>query len=391
MTLPEIADSLEWFDRCSPEERRAFWVGVVGTFSVIVLCFGFLRRWLGGSRLRELQAKLDNTAAKNAELEQKNAKSQLLDQKLDGLAGSAWFKQTQPSHAPAFVPLVQRGTRIVSVFNLKGGVGKTTIAANLAAVFCRRQDSRKVMMIDADWQGSLTSLCTETVAQLKDVVRGGKLLHRLLERGHSSTSPDELLHLAGETLFPHGRLLGADGTLSQVEDALLVRWITERLDFDPRFVLRQWLHGEAVRQEFNIVIIDCPPRLTVASVAALAASDQVVIPVIPDDLSISAVKVLLNRLREDIIPTVAPHLEVAGIVPNLAGRNGDLSEDRQIALQALKGDAHQALGKPVPVLIEEAIKNFTVKEMGKLYPQLSDNQNTLFERLAAIIHPPLRS
>src|SRR5207244_474093 len=59
---------------------------------------------------------------------------------------------------PPFRPLTNKSAVIIALTNLKGGVGKTTLTANIAATYCRQMDKR-VLVVDLDFQSSLTGLC----------------------------------------------------------------------------------------------------------------------------------------------------------------------------------------------------------------------------------------
>src|SRR5207245_5019301 len=79
-------------------------------------------------------------------------------QSIVNLAGKIWEKPIVVP-IPPFRPLATRNAPVIAVTNLKGGVGKTTIAANLGATLWSQ--GYRVLLIDLDYQGSLTSLCLD--------------------------------------------------------------------------------------------------------------------------------------------------------------------------------------------------------------------------------------
>jgi cellulose biosynthesis protein BcsQ len=76
------------------------------------------------------------------------------------------------------------------------------------------------------------------------------------------------------------------------------RWFLEPDGPDPRFLLRQILHAPQVQDSFELIVLDCPPRLTTACVNALCCSDFVLIPMLLDKTSADSVPRLLKWLRQ---------------------------------------------------------------------------------------------
>ena len=74
----------------------------------------------------------------------------------------------------------------------------------------------------------------------------------------------------------------------------MTRWHSGQTNEDVRFRLRVRLHSPQLRDHYDAVIIDCPPRLTTGSINALAASDYVLIPVLLEDTSAEAVPRILG-------------------------------------------------------------------------------------------------
>src|SRR5439155_11293 len=103
-----------------------------------------------------------------------------LHRRFDRLGEQLWFNEPVIPPVPKFRNTAERRTRIISVFNLKGGVGKTTLTASLAAVISQRPTKPRILLVDADWQGTLTALCTADTTQHDALVRGGRLLHRVI-------------------------------------------------------------------------------------------------------------------------------------------------------------------------------------------------------------------
>jgi chromosome partitioning protein len=152
-----------------------------------------------------------------------------------------------------------RSGRVITVLNLKGGVGKTHTVWLLASV-CQERDLR-VLVIDTDVQGNLTS----SFLAGEDAVPG---VEQLLHPG----SDRDIHRLIRRTAFPHIDCVPASSALSAFDVSDQSAW--EKAELHHSFV------GpiEAVRDRYDFVLIDCPPRLSLVSFAALCASDGIVIP-----------------------------------------------------------------------------------------------------------------
>lgn len=232
------------------------------------------------------------------------------------LDGQFW--QKAPTAAPPlFRTRDERRAPIIAVFNLKGGVGKTTLTANLGAKLWAR--GLRVLQVDLDHQGTLTSLCL-TEIQEQDNRRGeGKLVNHVLK------ASARLDHAVWQNLIPFQRdgrssvasyLLPANKHLADVEEDRKARWLLRESERDVRFLLREALHGPLLQQAIDVVLLDCPPRLTTGCINALACADFVLVPVLLDKPSTDALPNLLGWLRILKERDVCPYVSLLGIVGN---------------------------------------------------------------------------
>ena len=194
--------------------------------------------------------------------------------------------------------------RTISIINLKGGVGKTTTAINMAAILAER--GNQVLCIDADPQSNLTQFfgfrdpektCECTLAQLLD----------LDAEGRSDMAEDYILDTAtpGIALLPASiDLINADIASMKTDGRVSVKAISDLLAS-----LNEGAAGEP-EEVCDFVLIDCPPSFTAASVAALYASDDVIIPVEADLFSITGLTTLLAQINS--IRRVKPRIRIAG-------------------------------------------------------------------------------
>jgi chromosome partitioning protein len=220
-------------------------------------------------------------------------------------------------------------TRIITVANLKGGVGKTTLSANLAAYFDRNLGKR-VLVIDADYQGSITGLLMGA-AEIDEIRSHTETL--LADGVTAEDIRGSQVHLQG--ILPLTWLVPAFYSLSRQENRHMVQWVM-RGGSDVRYrLIEAFLKGGLLKlkQEdngFDIVIIDAPPRLTMATVNAMCASTHLLVPTALTPISARAVGPFLKMARE-IKLELNQELKLAGVVATLTSPDGGLTvRERQI-------------------------------------------------------------
>ena len=183
--------------------------------------------------------------------------------------------------------------RTFAIVNRKGGVGKTTTAINLAYVLatsCRM----RVLLVDADGQANATQILLPPGAY--DGL--GSLLH-----GYAAGVEDLLIHTDVEGLD----VLPASDDLW----ALDLEKNKGALRYSALMQLREVLEEEA---SYDVMIVDCPPNLSVACIAAILASDAVVIPVLSDACSAVGVADLVDQIES--LEYIRPDIRVAGVLVN---------------------------------------------------------------------------
>ena len=181
-------------------------------------------------------------------------------EQLDSIAqsdGKLWLNSPN-GQSVHFLPLTMRRAVIISIANLKGGVGKTTITANLGATLAKV--GLKVLLMDLDYQSSLSNLCL--LPQEKDQVRrSGRYLSGFLENGGDLSRLNQSVTLIEAGVDP-GQLYLApvDEEFADVENRLMARWHAGLSKDDVRYRLRHALHTRDLRDHYDVVLIDCPPR-----------------------------------------------------------------------------------------------------------------------------------
>lgn len=148
---------------------------------------------------------------------------------------------------------------VITVLNLKGGVGKTHCSWLLASVAQER--GRRILLIDLDTQANLTRSFLETVDPKASVAQ--------LFNPASDGTAAALIH---RTAFSHIDIIPASTHLVPFDVSDQRVWEAT----DQHFTLVDPIN--AVRNQYDLIVIDCPPRLSLVSFAALCASDSVIVP-----------------------------------------------------------------------------------------------------------------
>jgi len=203
--------------------------------------------------------------------------------------------------------------KILAVGNLKGGVGKTTLAANTAVALARDLDA-KILLIDLDFQGSLSSMAVEGT-DWQPAAGQNSHATRLVSRDLTARDIVSAYHkpARGESRV---HVVPAWYDLGVADNRLLIEWLLAdpgSESEDRRYWLAETLHDPLIAKTYAAVIIDCPPRLTAGHVQALCAASHVVVPTIMDRASSEAVVTYAQEI-ERLRATICPHLRPLGVV-----------------------------------------------------------------------------
>jgi cellulose biosynthesis protein BcsQ len=245
--------------------------------------------------------------------------------KIDKLEGRIWESPLRDG-VPAFRPTNGESPAIIAIANLKGGVGKTTLTANIGATY--RRMGKRVLVVDLDHQTSLTGLCLngEQIMDLR--VGDGKYVSNVLEASanHASIAWNNLVALSQPDAF----ILAANKELADVEEQVKAHWLLHDDTPDSRYLLRAALHDRMIQERFDVILLDCPPRPSTCLINALTCCDFVLIPAKPDRPSTDTVPYLLAWLRKLKAQGICPDLKILGLVANMAyPRNKDCLISRE--------------------------------------------------------------
>ncbi|MDO5028158.1 MAG: AAA family ATPase [Bacillota bacterium] len=180
--------------------------------------------------------------------------------------------------------------KVIGIFNQKGGVGKTTTSINLSAALGRKK--QKVLLVDMDPQGNASSGLgidkSSLEANVYDLIKGQKSVDEI--KIQSSAKDVDLV--AG----------GIDLAGLEIELADTMDWHNK---------LRDSL--EVVKEDYDFIIIDCPPSLGILSLMGLIACDFVIIPVQSEFYALEGTGQLIETIRM-VQENYNPDLELLGVL-----------------------------------------------------------------------------
>ena len=214
-------------------------------------------------------------------------------------------------------------TKVISVANQKGGVGKSTSVYNLGAGLAL--NGKKVLLIDVDPQGDLTKMLG--LRKPHDLPRTlGDAMKEVVLGKQPMEHTEVMQHFEGFDFVPGNR------SLSAVEVGLVNVMSRET-------VLRQYV--DSVKGGYDYVLLDCRPSLGMLVINALAASDYVLIPVQADYLAAEDMTELVGTVQQ-VKRQINPKLKIGGVFLTMAND----TNFRKDTVRAVK----ENFGKQLPVL-----------------------------------------
>ena len=221
-------------------------------------------------------------------------------------------------------------TKIISVTNQKGGVGKTTTTVNLAASMSAT--NRSVLLVDLDPQGNATM--------------GSGVDKRTLDK---TTAHVLLEELPISDCIIHGSKGGYD--LLAGNEQLTVAEVQLLEAQDREFKLRNAL--EQVYQDYDYIFIDCPPSLNMLTVNGLVAANSVIIPTQCEYYALEGLSALTQTI-ERIRLSANPDLKIEGLLRTMFDPRNNLANDVSAQLTSHFGDSVYRTIIPRNVTLAEA-------------------------------------
>jgi chromosome partitioning protein len=250
---------------------------------------------------------------------------------------------------------ISRGSKVpksICLVNFKGGVGKSTTAANLAAAL-NVKFAQRVLIVDLDYQGSLSTHLHSTDEPLKDTagewLKSGPSKKLLQEH-----PPEAVAGLTGVGIVTSNQ------NLTDVEDNMMQRWLMGlKIGGDVRTIFARILNSRQVRlaDQYDIVIFDAPPRASLSTSNALYAADYIIIPAKPEALSIEPIPKLMEYL-DWYRGVVDARFKVLGVMWNLTFQADGLTVPETQAIGTFLKAAPPQLASIIPDLAR--IRNSSV-------------------------------
>jgi cellulose biosynthesis protein BcsQ len=273
------------------------------------------------AELTETRQALTKAEARARKVRKRLRAFRLHTEKLLNQQGKIW-ELPVPKDAPAYRHLAERRAVVIAVLNFKGGVGKTTISLNLGVTLAARPPGTRVLFVDLDYQRSLSSLCLP-----RDQLRRLSSERHCLQYCLADPQGDPKRFL--ECLAPLSNAPGCsvvitsqpdpqtgEPRLDDVENQMLTAWMSRPDVQDIRFRLRRPLQAPEIADQFDYILLDCPPRLSPACVNALVAADFLIVPVHLDWAALVAIPQLLRELKVLKANGILAHLNILGLVAN---------------------------------------------------------------------------
>lgn len=193
--------------------------------------------------------------------------------------------------------------RVLAIANQKGGVGKTTTAINLAAALAMAGE--KVLFVDIDPQANGTSGLGIKAEDIKKTLYDVMMQEKMFE--------EAIVPSAIEGLF----VLPAEADLFGLDAEMMGREGRE-------FILRRCLQN--IADQYNFIIIDCPPSLTLLTVNALSTADAVLVPVQCQYYALEGLSQLLKTI-DLFVEGLNPHLTIEGFLLTMYESGNELADN----------------------------------------------------------------
>lgn len=237
--------------------------------------------------------------------------------------------------------------KIIAIANQKGGVGKTTTTFNLGVALTNL--GNKVLLIDVDPQGDLTTCMgyydADELLTIADVM--------------NQSMNDEEINLK-DVIITHEEkidLIPSNLDLSALEMTLVNAMSRE-------YTLRNSIQG--IKDEYDYILLDCPPSLGMITINALACADKVIIPVQTQFLAARNMGQLLKTVSK-VKRQINPQLNVEGILLTLVDGRTNLSKETQLELYENYGSMIKIFNTKIPNAIKMAESTMEGKSIFSYY------------------------
>ncbi len=223
-------------------------------------------------------------------------------------------------------------TKVIAIANQKGGVGKTSTTVNLGAGLVRQ--GYDVLLIDLDSQANLTmALGFQNPDEMDFTV--SNVLNKAVKEEKIDPTEGILTTTEGMDLMP------ANIQLSGLEISLINEYGRE-------VMLKQYI--DAVRLNYDYILIDCAPSLSVLTVNALVASDSVLIPTQPQYFSTAGLQMFYETISK-IRKKMNPSLSIEGVLVTMMNNRPNFTRDLVAQLRETYGNVFKVFDAEIPTSI----------------------------------------
>ena len=234
--------------------------------------------------------------------------------------------------------------------NQKGGVGKTTLSANLAACFAERGE--RVLAIDLDYQGSLTSLMLAQSGKRPDEFPS------MVDLLHGETLNELWSGTAIDQAHPNLDYISCWYSFEKLERSMEYGWVLGDPQEDIRYRLARAILSEYVQTTYQRVIVDAPPRMTAGFMNGFCAGTHLFVPTVVDRLAAIAVGTFAAQTRK--LQLVNPVLKFSGIIGTMTAVN-HITIDAAPAADAAESAVQNYLNSNDEFFIRNAVMRRTPK------------------------------
>ncbi len=225
--------------------------------------------------------------------------------------------------------------KIIAIANQKGGVGKTTTTSNLGIGLAKQ--GKKVLLIDADAQGSLTaSLGFTEPDRLEETL--ATVMANIINEVEMDADYGILKHEEGIDLMPGNiELSGLEVSMANVMSRELV--------------MRSYI--ELVKDSYDYILIDCMPSLGMITINAFACADSILIPVQAAYLPVKGLEQLIKTIGK-VKRQINPKLEIEGILLTMVDSRTNYAKDITTLLIENYGRKVKIFENSIPISVRAA-------------------------------------